>query len=373
MLMNRRSFIGASALAAGTALLAPARLVRAAGRRQPAADAPAKPAVKPMLEWRELKKDDKGNTVWAVFGGGGNTMVLDYGQRESYWDDEKQVNVERVVRQALVVDTKMTGFGPVLRRGIESRGMHTAALLNTHHHYDHTGGNNAFVGLEGVTTAAHSNALARILGNVERYTSGAAGAIRDFEKVDSDEARAAVAHAKALLAKLADLSNDDIAALFAPQSGFSGGSANYGDLEVRADHVTPGHTDNDLLVFLPSLNVLHTGDLLFNKVWPYIDRAGGCDTAGWIKCLERAWNMCSRNTIVIPGHGDITDRDAIKRQIDFFKDMRERAAKAAAAGTSREEFLKSDPAEYKDYALADWIKPITLGGLWDEAMKIPVS
>ncbi|MDX2117401.1 MAG: MBL fold metallo-hydrolase [Planctomycetota bacterium] len=400
MQLTRRAFVQSAAwttgvLAASGGLLGPASLARAAGRRQPsdAKGGEKKPAIKPLLEWKELTKDAKGNTVWVVQGGGGNTMVLDYEWPE-YVEDANYKGTSVAARAAFVVDTKMTGYGPVLRRGIESRGMRVRTLLNTHHHYDHTGGNNAFVGTKsgfesrvvwgGVESYAHSKAIARILGNVPRYQSGAADAVRDFKKVDSDEARAAVKDAEALIKQMDDLSNDNIASLFTPrreaaETDWLLGSNYYIDNkeriapDVQLSHVGAGHTDNDLLVFLPELNVLHTGDLLFNNVWPYIDRAGGCDTAGWIKSLERAWNMCSRKTIVIPGHGEVTDREAIKRQIDFFKDMRERAAKAVAAGTSREEFLKLEPTEYKDYLLADWIKPITLGGLWDEAKGVKVE
>lgn len=391
MQLTRRAFVQSAAwttglLAATGGLLGPASLARAAGRRQPA-DAKGdekKPAIKPLLEWKELTKDAKGNTVWVVQGGGGNTMVLDYETVDNVPDGERGRR-DVAVRAAFVVDTKMTGYGPVLRRGIESRGMRVSTLLNTHHHYDHTGGNNAFIGDENsIATYAHPKACSRMLANVPRYQSGAADAVRDFKKVDSDEARAAVKDAETLIKQMDDLSNDNIASLFTPRredgesSRLLGFNYYIDDNErfapaVQTSHVGAGHTDNDLLVFLPELNVLHTGDLLFNKVWPYIDRAGGCDTAGWIKSLERAWNMCSRKTIVIPGHGEVTDREAIKRQIDFFKDMRERAAKAVAAGTSREEFLKLEPTEYKDYLLADWIKPITLGGLWDEAKGVKVE
>jgi glyoxylase-like metal-dependent hydrolase (beta-lactamase superfamily II) len=268
----------------------------------------------------------------------------------------------------------MTGYGPVIRRGIESRGLKISTVINTHHHYDHTGGNNAFIGDGTIAVLAHAKALPRILGNVDRYTSGAAGAVRDFEKVATDEGKAAAADAKTLIEKAADLSNDNIAAMFRPTADVGNASSTkFGSVMVSLTHVGAGHTDNDLLVFLPELNVLHTGDLLFNKVWPFVDRAGGCDTKGWITSLERAFNMCSKKTMVIPGHGDITDREAITRQIAFFKDMREQAAKAVAAGTPRDEFLKIQPDAYKDYALADWIKPITLGGLWDEAKGVPVA
>ena len=381
MLLDRRSFVRASAIAAGTALLAPASLARAAGRvRQPAKDA-ATAAAKPLLEWKELTKDAKGNTVWAVIGGGGNTLVLDYeGTQEVPRTEDRRgrggsidaPNDRSIFRAALVVDTKMTGYGRIIRRGIDSRGMRVASLINTHHHYDHTGGNDAFIGGD-VSSVAHPKALARIIGNVDRYSNGATGALRDFEKINTDEARAAAADAKTLISKMAELSNDNIAALFSPQYSVDDAKSSYGKVTVTLTHVGAGHTDNDLLVFLPELDVLHTGDLLFNKVWPYIDRAGGCDTKGWITSLERAFNMCSKKTIVIPGHGDITDRDAITRQIAFFKDLRERAAKAVAAGTARDEFLKLDPPEYKDFAAADWIKPITLGGLWDEAKGVPIA
>jgi glyoxylase-like metal-dependent hydrolase (beta-lactamase superfamily II) len=303
------------------------------------------------FDWTELAPG-----VFSAASEGGNIMAL-VGKAES-----------------LLIDTKNCGFGTTVRREAESLGAPVRLVINTHHHADHTGGNHAFT--KDIPLLAHPKAIERINSDKQyaMYRSGATGAIKALGSSDRAEAKAALADAEALVKAFPAKEAFVPTRKFSPTPGT--GTAGREEIthageKIEITHVGAGHTDTDLIIRFPNKNVVHTGDLVFNKTWPYIDRAGGCDTAGWIKSLEKLSEMCDDKTIVIPGHGDIADKSAVTRQIAFFKDMRQRAADAVKKGTTRDEFLKLAPDEYKSYA--DRSKPITLGGLFDEASNAPIK
>ena len=56
---------------------------------------------------------------------------------------------------------------------------------------------------------------------------------------------------------------------------------------VPAKHYGPAHTGGDIVVFFEKANVVHMGDLMFNRRHPFIDRPAGASIAGWITALEQ--------------------------------------------------------------------------------------
>ncbi len=54
---------------------------------------------------------------------------------------------------------------------------------------------------------------------------------------------------------------------------------------VTAEFRGPAHTGGDAVVVFEQANVVHLGDLVFNRMYPFIDRPGGGSIRGWIKAL----------------------------------------------------------------------------------------
>jgi glyoxylase-like metal-dependent hydrolase (beta-lactamase superfamily II) len=265
-----------------------------------------------------------------------------------------------------IVDSKNTGFGAALRREGGRFGGAVTTLINTHHHYDHTGGNSAFGGLEVIT---HEKAKPRLSANADRYKNGALQAVKQLEKSKKEKpaGQPVFEEASALYGELETMKPEEITRAFSPSKTVGDTSeVVVGGETIELRHFGAGHTDNDLVVRLAKKNVVHCGDLLFNQVWPYMDAGAGCTSTGWIASLRRILELCDDKTIVVPGHGAICDKKAVTAQIDFFEDMRAQAGEAVKMGTSREEFVKLTPEKYKGYAAGDWIRPITLGGVFDE-------
>ncbi len=340
MTSSRRSFLTASAFAAAGLALTGRR--SAAGMLQRAGELPFLPraADETYFEWKKVAE----GCQWAK-GEGGNVLAI------------------IAKGETVVIDSKNGGFGAALRREAAAFGAPVKTLINTHHHADHTGGNPAFT--KDLVVIGHANIAKRVGGNFDRVMKGAQGSIAQLKQSPKPAAKQVIADIEEFLK-----SNPTEKSFQPTQVMPSSGNVTLGGLNIELYHVGPGHTDNDFIVFIPERNLLHGGDLLFNNTWPYIDVANsGADTAGWIKSCEKILELCNDKTVVVPGHGEVGDVSMAKRQIAFFKNMREVAAKAVEQGTTREEFLKISPEEYKEYALADFIKPVTLGGLWDEAKK----
>ncbi len=339
MSVSRRGFLGLSmgisaGLIAGAGLVA---LPRRAGARM------LQPAT--WFVWTKISP-----RCWVAQGEGGNVLAIG-------GDGE-----------VIVIDAKNPAYGAMLRREAEATcGAPVKTLINTHHHGDHTGGNWAFT--KDCTVIAHEKAKARIASQMPRIQSGgknAATGLATSTKPGKD-------------AIIQDVGVME-ATGYKPESWQP--TKTVGDVEklriagvnIELLHVGPGHTDNDVIVFLPDENVMHSGDLLFNNMWPFPDRAGGCESAGWIVNCEKILEICGeRKIIVVPGHGEVGDKEIAQRQRQMFIALRAKAAAALKAGEKKEAFLARPWDEYKDYAAADSIKARTLGAVYDEAAGTPAT
>jgi glyoxylase-like metal-dependent hydrolase (beta-lactamase superfamily II) len=123
-----------------------------------------------------------------------------------------------------------------------------------------------------------------------------------------------------------------------------------GDETIDMWHTPPAHTDGDSAVYFQKANVLHMGDLMFNKIIPFIDVKGGGSVRGYVEALDKVMARVPANVTVIPGHGEITDFNGMKALRQYVADVLDAAARAKKAGKSKDDFLKSvDLPAYKDW------------------------
>lgn len=149
-------------------------------------------------------------------------------------------------------------------------------LLNTHWHFDHTGGNN-FFGERGAVIIAHENVRARMSTRQE---------IKRLDRVIEPSPKPA----------LPVVTYGDSVALH-----FNGD-----DIEVQ--HYPRGHTDGDSVVFFAAQNVVHMGDHLFAERFPFVDVGSGGNVFGFIANIAAVLERIDDQTVVVPGHGAITDK-----------------------------------------------------------------
>jgi cyclase len=179
-------------------------------------------------------------------------------------------------------------------------------LVNTHHHGDHTAGNIAFKGMVN-THVAHVNSLA----NQERVAR----------------------------------ENDKMAETLLPTTTFTDTwSQRVGDETIMLHYFGAGHTNGDALVHFQEANIVHLGDLLFNRRFPYVDKSAGADIGNWIEVLTAARRRFDKDTLYVCGHAGenypVTASAAdLKAMAHFLKMSLRYVKKAKRKGETLEQIL----------------------------------
>ncbi|WP_020400920.1 MBL fold metallo-hydrolase [Kordiimonas gwangyangensis] len=114
-------------------------------------------------------------------------------------------------------------------------------------------------------------------------------------------------------------------------------SATYGSAEVRI-YAVVSHTKADRLVFLPGPNVLFMGDT-FTTDWHPTFYAGGAE--GQLATIAAALEIADDDTVIVPGHGPLSDRQGLMVYQKAFKDWIDRMA-ALDAGSKSTDQLRAD-------------------------------
>ena len=212
-----------------------------------------------------------------------------------------------------VVDTQFPAEARALLDGLQARSNNRGVdvLINTHHHGDHTSGNPVFRGTAR-RVVAH--------GMAEQHMRRAPGAPPRQLQPGAPEP------------------------LYPDTTFTHSWSADVGDERIIARHHGRAHTSGDATVTFERANVVHMGDLMFNRRHPVVDRAAGASLRNWARVLEEVVNAHARDTIYIFGHAN-TDLPVTGSSADLlhFRDylgaVLAFVERHVAAGRSREEVL----------------------------------
>lgn len=115
-----------------------------------------------------------------------------------------------------------------------------------------------------------------------------------------------------------------------------------GDETVSAHHLIPAHSGSDAIIHFEEANVAHMGDLVFNRVYPFIDRSSGGRVKGWIETLEAALRRYDVDTVYILGHGNPAfgvqgDESDVKQMRDYLTALVNQVEMGIKRGKSRDE------------------------------------
>ncbi|WP_374763087.1 MBL fold metallo-hydrolase [Yunchengibacter salinarum] len=232
--------------------------------------------------------------VHVIFGRGGN-IALSSGSDGAFLVDDQYAPLTDKIRAAVAE----TG-DPVLR-----------FVINTHFHMDHSGGNEN-LGQSGALIIAHDNVRHRLKTGAEIK---AFGAVMDPA---SDATLPVVTF------------NEEM-------------SLHLNGEEARVIHVPHAHTDGDSMVHFTGSNVLHMGDTFFNNRFPFIDVDNGGSIDGILNAVSVALERVDDDTIIIPGHGPVTDRAGLETYRDVVTEARDRIAAQKAEGKSLKEIQAAAP------------------------------
>lgn len=211
----------------------------------------------------------------------------------------------------VVVDTQFPDQAKNLINDFKSKDLRKIDLvINTHHHGDHTGGNIAFKKVA-KSFVAHENSVANQMRVAEE---------RGTKKTQ-----------------------------LYPETTFKDTWSTEIDGEtIKLHYFGAAHTNGDSMVHFENANVVHMGDLVFNRMHPYIDTSAGADVSNWIQVLDKAVQTFDDDTIFVFGHshssyevtGEKKDLIAFRDYLDTAHDIMMRNV---GDYDSVEEFIKDFP------------------------------
>jgi glyoxylase-like metal-dependent hydrolase (beta-lactamase superfamily II) len=293
--ISRRQFLTAGGLTVAAACLASRHLIAQTSSIVPGA---FKEAATAKVTIQNLRRN-----ISVLLGAGGNIAVLT-------GPDGK-----------LVVDAEIVTARPNVSKALASINADPIKqLINTHWHFDHTGGNE-WVHEAGANILAHENtrkhlSKATFVGGNFQYTFPPAPAGAIPSTVFTDE------H-----------------------------TLHINNTTLMLKHYLPAHTDSDISVHFPEADILHTGDTFWNRDYPFIDYWTGGSIDGHIRAAEANIAKVTSKTIVIPGHGAVGGKVDLIFFRDVLVDIRDKVAALKKQGKPLPEVIAATPSGRYD---AEW-------------------
>ncbi len=243
----------------------------------------------------EIKPQQLAPGVAVLFGAGGNIGL-------SYGDDG-----------TILIDDQFAPLTAKIRKAVADLGATPVKyLINTHWHYDHSGGNEN-LGKAGAIIMAHDNVRVRM----------AAGATIAGNVVPP-------------AAKVA-----------LPVITYADGiKLHLNGEEVRVIHMPAGHTDGDSIIHWTKSNVIHMGDLFFFQVtFPFVDGSSGGNVRGIVAAADKALAIADDQTKIIPGHGAVATKAELQKYRDMVAEIIAKVEAGIAAGKTLDQVKAMRPAD----------------------------
>lgn len=231
--------------------------------------------------------------------------------------------------------------------------------MDTHYHYDHTLGN-SFYGANGISLWAHPDTAEHIVakyGAMQRH--GKAVLLGPLEKaVKEAKTETARQHRESAVGAYTNVFNATQAAVLGLPNHAIDLTAlplkvDLGGLTAIIEHY-PGHSGTDMIVRVPEQNVVYTGDLLFNGIFP-VTFDSQATVSGWRQTLKTfaSWD---KDTLFVPGHGQPCGQEGVALFRSLFDDIEEQAQKLHKSGVpaSEAQDLYVVPERFKNINVFAW-------------------
>lgn len=274
----------------------------------------------------EIKSTPVTDSVHLLQGQGGNIAILVGSDGVLMIDDQFAPLSDKILAAVAEISDQPVRF-----------------LINTHWHFDHTGGNENF-GKRGSTIVAHDNVRKRMASDQ---------IIKFFNREIPASPKSA----------LPVITYSDRATFHLN-----------GDT-VDVFHVQNAHTDGDSLIYFNQADVLHMGDTFFNGLYPFIDIGSGGSVQGVIAAADVALSIAGDKTHIIPGHGPVTDKPGLKAYRDLLADVLSKVEELVAQNKTKQQVIEAKPSQQYDEKLGKaLINPAAfVGFVYDSVAKPPAS
>lgn len=184
-------------------------------------------------------------------------------------------------------------------------------LLNTHWHNDHSG-SNAAMSDAGAIIVAHDNVRQRL----------STDQVIEFFQAERPAPPPAALPIVTFARDITFHFNDDVIHVF---------------------HVDNAHTDGDAVVHFRAANVIHTGDVFFNGMYPFIDTGSGGSITGVIAAVEKVLALANDATKIIPGHGPLADKHELEQYLAMLRAVQRAVAHLIVSGASEQQTVLAQP------------------------------
>ena len=258
------------------------------------------------LDKTEVHTEKVTDNFYVLFGAGGN------------------IGVSVGAQGVLIIDDQFPEMIPKVSDAIRAIGGGAVDFaINTHWHFDHADGNTA-LGPGGTWLVSQANSRQKMLDdNVIDLV-----AFKYEQKAYPKSALPVITYDDAM-------------------------RFHFNDEQIDLFHFGPAHTTGDTAIYLRGSNAVHMGDV-FNKAgYPFIDVGNGGDLAGVIAFCQAVLDQINEETVVVPGHGAISDYAGLKDYIAMLSKLHKRFSKLVKSGKTLEEVIASAPTKDFDDAWGD--------------------
>ena len=289
--VSRRCFLAAGGLTVAAACVAPGELF--AETDTLVVDA-LREAATAKIEVQKLRRN-----ITVLLGAGGNIAVL------TGPDGKLLVDAEIVTARVKVAEALASINADPIKQ-----------LINSHWHFDHTGGND-WIHQAGASILAQENTRKHLLKDtwVEgwhyNFLAPPAGAVPSTVFGEDHTVH-----------------------------------ANNSTLVLK--HYLPAHTDSDISVHFTEADVFHTGDTFWNRNYPFIDYSTGGSIDGTIRAAETNIAAVTDKMIVIPGHGAVGAKADLILFRDVMVGLRDKVAALKKQGRTLAETVAAKPGARTD-------------------------
>ena len=261
--------------------------------------AQAEPAQAEPAPDRLLTVEAINPNLHVIFGRGGNVGVSSGADGVVLVDDKFAANTAEILAHVAEITQANGGANDLL------------FVINTHYHADHAGGNQGMAEA-GALVMAHDNVRERMNMRFFNYTFD-----RMTEPVDE--------------------------ALWPVVTFSDRTTLHFNNETAHAIHTDPGHTDGDAVVHFVDSNAVHMGDVLFYGMFPVVDIDAGGSLQGMIAAHDRVLDMIDADTVVIPGHGPLTNASGLRDTRDALQAVLDRVRVRKEAGEGLDDIIAADP------------------------------